>query len=130
MYKETITYVDFGNIERTEDFYFNLSEAECMKMQFREEGGMTVMLNQIIAAKNGRKIMDVFENFIKQAYGVKSPNGREFNKSEEEYQKFASTNAYSQLYMRLCTDAEYAAKFVEAVLPPKKAEAAGLPAAQ
>ena len=34
MLKKTITYEDFNGVERKEDFYFNLSKAEIMEMQF------------------------------------------------------------------------------------------------
>ena len=32
MITETLTYVDFGGTERTEDFYFNLTEAEVLNL--------------------------------------------------------------------------------------------------
>ena len=40
MVKKTITYTDYDGTERTEDFYFNLSEAEITEMQLSVEGGM------------------------------------------------------------------------------------------
>ena len=33
MIKKTITYVDYNDVERTEDFYFNLSKAELMEIE-------------------------------------------------------------------------------------------------
>lgn len=33
MLKKTMTTVDFGGTERTEDYYFNLTKAEIMEMQ-------------------------------------------------------------------------------------------------
>ena len=32
MLKKTITYTDYNGVERTEDFYFNLTRAELMEM--------------------------------------------------------------------------------------------------
>ena len=40
MITETLTYVDFGGTERTEDFYFNLTEAEVLNLSLSKEGGM------------------------------------------------------------------------------------------
>ena len=34
MLKKTITYNDYNGAERTEDFYFNLTEAEVVEMQY------------------------------------------------------------------------------------------------
>ena len=39
MYKRPIKYVDFNGVERNEDFYFNLSEAELLKMELGKAGG-------------------------------------------------------------------------------------------
>ena len=33
MLKKTMTTVDFGGTERTEDYYFNLTRAEIMEME-------------------------------------------------------------------------------------------------
>ena len=33
MTKETITYTDLNGVQRTEDFYFDLSKPEIVKMQ-------------------------------------------------------------------------------------------------
>ena len=40
MYKKTITYTDYNNVERTEDFWFNFSKAEIMEMEMSVDGGM------------------------------------------------------------------------------------------
>ena len=32
MIKKTIEYVDYNGTERSEDFYFNLTEAECIDL--------------------------------------------------------------------------------------------------
>ena len=34
MRKETITYTDYNNVTRTEDFFFNLNEAELTALQY------------------------------------------------------------------------------------------------
>ena len=47
MIKKTITYNDYNGVERTEDFYFNLSEAEVMEMELGVTGGMAEMLQRI-----------------------------------------------------------------------------------
>ena len=39
MTKETITYTDLNGVQRTEDFYFDLSKPEIVKMQASAKGG-------------------------------------------------------------------------------------------
>lgn len=120
MHKITETYTDFDGNTRTEDFYFNFTEAEITKMQFGTEGGLSAMINRIVAAQDTPRLIEIFEDLIKKAYGVKSPDGRRFIKNDEITKEFTETNAYSQIYMRLATDADAATKFVNDVVPKKK----------
>mgnify|MGYP001180859578 CR=1 FL=1 len=117
MLKKTITYEDFNGNKRTEDAYFNLSKAEIMEMELGVSGGMTQMLNKIIAAQDGEKIIKTFKEIILKAYGEKSPDGRRFIKSEELSTAFSQTEAYSQLFVELATNADAAAKFVNGIIP-------------
>lgn len=117
MLKKTITFVDYDGNTRTEDHYFNLSEAETLKLELMEKGGLTEKINRIIAAQDVPVIMQTFEDFIMKSYGVKSPDGREFIKSEEITRGFMQTEAYSKFMMELCTKDGAAAEFVNAIIP-------------
>lgn len=118
MLKRTITSVDYNGNERTEDFYFNLTRAEIAEMEMGVEGGLGDMLKRIVAAKDIPSIIKEFKRIILKAYGEKSPDGRRFIKSEELSIAFSQTEAYSQLFMELATDADAAAKFINGVVPP------------
>ena len=117
MFKKTIKYTDFDGNEREETFYFNLTEAEVTKMELGASGGYSNMLRRIIASQDSAEIMKTFERFIIDSYGEKSADGREFVKSPEITQKFMSTEAYSKLFIELCTDTNAAAAFANGVLP-------------
>lgn len=117
MLKKTITYTDFDGNERTEDFYFNLSKAEIIEMELGVSGGMSQMLNKIIAAQDGEKIIKTFKEIILKAYGEKSPDGKRFIKSEELSTAFSQTEAYSKLFIELVTNADAAAKFMNGIIP-------------
>lgn len=123
MLKKTITFTDYNGAERTEDFYFNLSKAEVMEMELSTTGGLAEMINKIVSAQDTPSIVKIFKDIILKAYGEKSPDGRRFIKSEELSEAFSQTEAYSELYMELSTNAEAAAKFVNEILPdaPEKA---------
>nr|DAD91706.1 MAG TPA: hypothetical protein [Siphoviridae sp. ct6tD39] len=117
MLKKTITYTDYNQAERTEDFYFNLTKAEVMEMEMSTSGGLAEMIKKIVAAKDAPAIIKVFKDLILKAYGEKSPDGKRFIKSEEIATAFAQTEAYSQLFMELATDPDRAAEFVNGIIP-------------
>lgn len=117
MLKKTITYRDYNDVERTEDFYFHLSEAELLEMEMTTVGGMVEMLQKIVKTKDTPSLIKIFKDLVLKAYGEKDPDGKHFNKSEEIARKFAQTPAYSKLFMELATDDEAAAKFFTGVIP-------------
>lgn len=124
MIKKTITYNDFNDVERTEDFYFNLTKAEVLEMEMGTTGGLAEMINRIVAAQDQPAIIKIFKDLILKAYGEKSPDGRRFIKSDELATAFAQTEAFSQLFMELATDADSAAKFVNGIVPADVAKQA------
>lgn len=116
MIKKTITFTDYNGIERTENFYFNLTEAELTEMELSTVGGYQQYVQNVIDAKDGPSLIRLFKDLIMRTYGVKSPDGREFRKSEEISRSFAQTEAYSKLFMELATDSKAAADFVNGVV--------------
>ena len=124
MLKKTITYTDYDGNERTEDFYFNLTKAEVMEMEMSTSGGMAEMIQRIIAAQDSPAIIKIFKELVLKAYGQKSPDGKRFIKSDEISTAFAQTEAYSNLFMELATDADAAAKFVNGIIPADVAQQA------
>lgn len=117
MYKIREKYEDYDGNERVEEFYFNLTKAEITDMELTTEGGMSAMLDRIIAAKDTAKLIAVFKDLILRSYGQKSPDGRRFIKSDELTKEFTETPAYSQIYLRLATDDKAATEFVNNVIP-------------
>ena len=129
MLKRTITYPDYNGGTRTEDFYFNLTQAEITEMELSVDGGLVEMINRIVAAQDGRQIIATFKDIILRAYGEKSPDGERFVKSQELRDAFSQTEAYSKLFMELATDADAAAAFVNGIVPAQSAAPAAAPAA-
>lgn len=124
MLKKTITYTDYNGMERTEDFYFNLTKAELMEMEIGTSGGFAEMVQRIVAAKDAPAIIKIFKEMILKAYGQKSPDGRRFIKNDELREEFSQTEAFSILYMELATDDKAAAKFVNGVMPAEMVQQA------
>lgn len=117
MLKKTITYTDYDGVQRTEDFYFNLSKAEIAEMELSTAGGLDKTINRIVAEQDGKRIIALFKDLVLKSYGKKSDDGRRFIKSQELRDEFSQTEAYSDLFMELATDADAAAAFVNGIVP-------------
>ena len=117
MLKETLTYTDYFGNEQTRDFYFHYSEAELTKMQLGQVGGLERFIEKILQTQDQPKLADLFEEFILASYGERSEDGQQFIKNEEVRNRFKQCPAYSDLFMRLMTDDEYLAYFIQNVVP-------------
>lgn len=117
MLKKTMTYTDYDGVERTQDFYFNLSKAEILEMQLSSDGGYDKLLERIVKAKDTKSLIAIFKDLILRSYGIKSDDGKRFMKSPEISAEFEQTPAYSDLFMQLATDTDAATAFVTGIIP-------------
>lgn len=117
MLKKTIAYTDYNGVSRKEDFYFNLTEAELTEMELSAEGGLEEMTKRMVASKDGAAIIQFFKDIILKSYGIKSLDGRKFEKTKEIRDDFEATPAYSILFMELATDADKGAEFINGIVP-------------
>lgn len=124
MYKWDHTYTDYNNYERQETFYFNLSIAELLDLEWRTPGGLEAYMKHIMSMLDGQALADTFKMLIDKSYGVKSPDGRTFIKTPEVLNNFKFTEAYSDLYLLLATNDQAAAAFVNGIFPKDKVEKA------
>ena len=124
MLKKTITYEDYNGVTRTEDFYFNFTEAEIMELELGTTGGLAEMIQRIVASQDAPTILKIFKDIILKAYGVKSEDGRRIIKNDAVREDFAQTEAYSKLFMELATDSKAAADFINKIVPEHMAKEA------
>lgn len=117
MWIETITYKGYDDTSYTEDFCFNISRAELIKMNYSVSGGMKELLKRIYQEKDNVKLYKLFEDLIDMSYGRKSLDGKRFEKSTEILNEFKQSEAYSEFIIKLMQDAKYAAKVVRGILP-------------
>lgn len=122
MLKKTITFVDYNGVERTEDFYFDLNQAEITEMELSEDGGLSATIQKIVATKDMPSLIKIFKSLILKAYGEKSADGRRFIKSDELSREFTQTPAYSKLFMELAQDEQKASEFINAIGPQEIAQ--------
>ena len=121
MITKTIKYTDYNGAEREEKFLFNLSKDELMEMEMGTTGGLAEMITKIVETQDAPSIIKIFKDLILKAYGEKSADGKRFMKVDKDGTPlsigFSQTEAYSQLFMELATDADAAAKFIQGIIP-------------
>ena len=122
MLKRDITYEDFNGETVTEIFYFNLTKTELFELQFGYEGGLDALLEKIIETKDMHGLIELFKKIIKASYGVRSEDGKRFIKTDQVFEEFTQTAAYDALFMKLSTDDDWAADFVQGIVPKDLAE--------
>lgn len=117
MITKKITYEDYlGNV-REEEFSFHLKKSDLMEMELSTTGGLEQKIRRIVAAQDTPEIIAVFKDIILKSYGKVSDDGRRFIKSEALSKEFSETEAYSELFMELSTDADAAAAFINGITP-------------
>ncbi len=121
MYAKKITYTDYDGNERSETFYFNLNKAELTEMELSSEGGLSKMIQRIVDEQDTTRIITIFKDIILRSYGEKSNDGKHFLKRAPDGHKladdFSQTEAYSELFMELATNADAASEFVNNIVP-------------
>ena len=117
MFKETFKYTDYNGVEREETHYFDLSQPDIMRLNYGSGATLKEIVEKITQEQDGGRIIELFEKIILASYGEKSEDGKLFIKDEAARRKFQYSPMYPQMYMRLATDAEYAARFVREITP-------------
>lgn len=127
MLKKTIVYNNqFTDEEVTEDHYFHISKADLIEMSMEEMDttyvkngetltGMQAKLQRVVDSNDRKMIMTEFKDILRRSYGKK--DGDRFLKSEEIWQEFVSSEAYSTLFFELCTNATAASEFMNGIIP-------------
>lgn len=117
MITKEIIFTDYNGQERKEKYQFNFTKAELTEMELSVNGGLSAMVDRIKETDDRPELMRIFKDLILKAYGVKSPDGKRFVKSEELRTEFSQTEAYSELYMELVTNTDSAISFFNGLIP-------------
>lgn len=117
MIKKTITYTDYNGNSRTEDFYFNLNKAEVLELELSTDGGLEAFVNKVVAEHDTRNLCSLFKSLVLKAYGVKSLDGKRFEKSQKLRDEFEQTEAYAEIFTTLATDTDAAIEFFNGIIP-------------
>lgn len=126
MFKKTLDFTDVFDVERSEDFYFNISKAELTELELTTPGGYGYYIQRVTTAKTPKETFEALKAIVKLAYGVRHESGS-FLKSEENWALFEGSGAYDKLMMSFFEgeDSEdLAAEFVNNAFPKELVAAA------
>ena len=117
MYKTTITFENSEGEEITKTLYFRLTQAEVIDMEFNSpEGSVLNMLRKMSNEKNMRIIIPIVKRFMLDSYCERTDEGT-LVKNKEIRDKFASSEEYSELFIKLISYVNVLADFVNNVIP-------------
>lgn len=124
MLEKKIKYTDYRGNEREEEYFFNLTKAECLKLETSIDGGLSTLLTRLSTEQNVPKIIEIFDDIICKSYGEISNDGKRFIKETDAgvplYKAFKETEAYSQLFVELLADPEKQIAFINGIIPNKE----------
>lgn len=118
MVKKTITYTDFNDEERTEEFIFNLTKTEWQEFSLSRVEGLDQYILKITSSRDGKKIIDLFKELVSRSYGIKSDDGRRLIKSPELSKEFFETNAWDVMFQEfIANPTESMVTFLNGIAP-------------
>lgn len=115
MFKHNITYTDFNGDERSEDFYFHLSLPEVTRIEVKAGKSLSEHTKAIVESGDANKLIEFLEEVILSSYGIKTSDGRSFQKSAEIRRDFEYSQAYAELFEQFMIDPDLPRKFGEGV---------------
>ncbi len=130
MIKKTVNYADFDGNARTEVLYFNLTKTELIEIAMDLPDGLSdsigndpnkidekAAISKVMESLGSKGILDFIKKLVLKSYGIKSPDGRRFEKSEEISKEFSQTLAFDSVIMELMTGDQAAVNFMNGLIP-------------
>lgn len=118
MLVKTVKYIDYDNNPQKDTLYFNMTKAEIGAFQVRMDGKFIDHLKDLVQGNKIEELFWFFRDFVLDAYGEKSSDGKRFYKTEEARKDFECSIAFSELFTDLMTDPNKVREFTRAILPP------------
>lgn len=120
MLKETIHFTDFNNQPASTVEYFNLSKNEIIDLEASIEGGLASMMRRVEDNPTAKGVLELLKTLTHASYGIKSDDGRYFEKSDEITKRFISSAFYDDFLFSLVeNDAQKGLAFIRGILPAK-----------
>lgn len=116
MLKRTFTYKGYDGNECTETFHFQLTKAEIIEMQVRDNGNFIDNLKDLMMKRDVERLYKFFRELVLDSVGVRTSNNR-FVKTPEIREDFKYSIPYSELITELMTDENKIAEFARGITP-------------
>lgn len=116
MIKKIIKGTDFDGNAYEDECFFLLTKGDLIDWA-AEDGGLVDRIMSISKETDPLKIIPMMKQIIIRSYGIKTPDGKGFIKDPEVVKNFQYSDAFSELYTELSTNADAAAEFVNGILP-------------
>ena len=101
MLKKTLTYTDYNGNEVTDDLYFHLSTMEVVRIQteldMQEDEELDEYALRISQEKNLKAILQFIDLIVQRSYGVRSSDGKRFDKSPKVLDDLLTSPKYDAL---------------------------------
>ena len=101
MLKKTLTYTDYNGNEVTDDLYFHLSTMEVVRIQteldMQEDEELDEYALRISQEKNLKAILQFIDLIVQRSYGVRSSDGKRFDKSPKVLDDLLASPKYDAL---------------------------------
>lgn len=123
MLKKKITYTDYNGMERTDNFYFNMTEREIVMLLARLGVDDLKEYTDKLAQSGDTKAMFSFvDDIILSSVGAKSEDGKRFVKSQKIRDDFEQSEAYNVMFMDFLQNPKSATSFASAIVAKAKAK--------
>lgn len=117
MLKHKIKHLNDEGQRVENTYYFNLTRIEVLELDAEYDDDLKGKLQRIGSGEEtSKQILAFFKDLIGRSYGERTAGGK-FVKNEEFTQAFTSTDAYSELLLNMFQNGDYAAKFIEGLMP-------------
>lgn len=115
MLRKKVTYTNYNGEVVNEDVYFNLTSMELVKMEAKYEMSIPDKIKEVTDANDYQGIIDLFEDLLLTAYGVKSEDGRRFIKDKQATKEFEDSIAYAEIFEQIILNPESAKELGEEI---------------
>lgn len=101
MLKKTLTYIDYNGNETKEDLYFHLSSMEVVRIQaeldMHEDEELDQYAVRLAQEKDLKPILGFIDLIVQRSYGVRSSDGKRFDKSPKVLEDLLASPKYDAL---------------------------------
>lgn len=123
MLKKKITYTDYNGMERTDNFYFNMTEREIV-MLLAKLGveDLKEYANKLAESGDLKAMFSFVDDIILSSVGAKSEDGKRFVKTQKIRDDFEQSEAYNVMFMDFLQNPSSASSFASAIVAKAKAK--------